>query len=1181
MFKPVSTKPDFVAQEHSVLDLWQETDAFRKLWEQNRGNEPWSFIDGPITANGLMGVHHAWGRTYKDVFQRFKAMQGYDQRYQNGFDCQGLWVEVLVEKEKGFTSKRDIERMGLAEFVNTCKQRVLNFAAIMTEQSIRLGYWMDWNDPQQLRWLRDKLEEDPGQIITVEGPNGPVTDTAEQMVGRLGLPELGGSYFTFSNENNYQIWGFLKKCWEKGWLYEGTDVMPWCYRCGTGISQHEIVTDGYQELTHTSIYARFPLVDESGAPRLDAGTGLPEALLVWTTTPWTLTSNVAAAVGPELTYVKVRQDDQVYYLSRGALKRAMPGRVEVLGELKGAEMLGWLYAGPFDDLPAAQEAFADKEYAHRVIAWNEVGDEEGTGIVHIAPGCGAEDFVLSKEYDLPVIGPLDGDGVYKAGFGWLSGQPVHEVTQRIFDDLSGKGLLYRLEDYTHRYPVCWRCGTELIFRLVDEWFIDMGPLYDKPRSEVTPEEVERSLRYQIMEVVDDIRWIPSFGYERELDWLRNMHDWMISKKRYYGLALPIWVCEDEECGHFHVVGSQEELKELAVEGWDQFEGHTPHRPYVDAVKIACPECGGRASRIADVGNPWLDAGIVPFSTTGYRTDPEHWRKWYPADLITESFPGQFRNWFYSVLAMGTVLTRQAPFRNNFSYATLMGEDGRAMHKSWGNAIDFNEGADMIGVDVMRWMFLNHKPEQNLLFGFHRADETRRRFHIPLWNVYSFFVTYANLAPEWSPGTPEGEAKSGRPADGGWQMARSPGAERSGEGKGQDEDGVSQSPTPPLIPSSADSLMDRWIDARLHELIGVVDTQLENFDSEAATLACEAFLDDLSNWYVRRSRRRFWDGDPAALDTLYHVLVTFARLLAPMQPFLAEAIYQNLVREGLSVLPGTDSPGSPVPESVHHTGWPQADAVRVDTRLLADMDLARAVVSLGHADRVAANIKVRQPLAGIKVVAAGKAESLARFAELIADELNVKAVGLAEGEAELVTYRILPVNKTLGPRFGKDFPAVRKALSEADPYAVAAAVAAGQPVSVAVNGHEVTLAAEDVLVQAEPKPGFQVTNDPQRGIVVALDTTITPELRQEGLAREVVRRLQQMRKDAGLELSDRIHTTWLTSDEELATAIAGQAAYIMQETLSLSLEPGVPHHDAYGETAEVDEATVALGITKAG
>ncbi|MBE2232661.1 MAG: isoleucine--tRNA ligase [Anaerolinea sp.] len=1155
MFHPVSSKPNFVAQEHAVLDLWARTDAFRTLWAMNKGNRRWSFVDGPITANGPMGVHHAWGRTYKDVYQRFYAMQGYDERYQNGFDCQGLWVEVLVEKEKGFTSKRDIERMGLADFVNTCKQRVLNFAAIQTEQSIRLGYWMDWNDPAQLRWLRDKLEEDPNQVVTVDGPQGPVTDTVEQIVGRLGMPELGGSYFTFANENNYLIWHFLKRCWERGWLYEGTDVMPWCDRCGTGISQHEIVTDGYEEITHTSVYLRFPLLDPAtGQPRLDAATGLPEALLVWTTTPWTLTSNVAAAVGPELDYIKVQQDGWVTYLAKGAAKRALAGRYTVLGELKGQELLGWAYAGPFDELPAVQAAFQQAGYSHTVIAWKEVGEEEGAGIVHIAPGCGAEDFQLSKQYGLPVIAPLDEAGVYLEGFAWLSGQNVHDVAPAIFENLQGKERLYRLEEYTHRYPVCWRCKTELIFRLVDEWFISMGEVYDKPREELTAEEVDRSLRYQIMEVVDQIRWIPAFGLEREQDWLRNMHDWMISKKRYWGLALPIWVCENPACRHFHVVGSEHELQELAVAGWETFEGHTPHRPYVDAVKIACPQCGGRASRIADVGNPWLDAGIVTFSTLGYRNDRAYWEQWFPADLITESFPGQFRNWFYSVLAMGTVLERRPPFLTNFSYATLLGEDGRAMHKSWGNMLDFHDGAERIGVDVMRWMFLHHKPEQNLLFGFHRADETRRRFHIPLWNVYSFFVTYANLAPEW-------------------QVA--------GDGQSPNRP-VTQSPSHSVTLSS-DLLLDRWILARLQQLIELVTQRLLDYDSESATVACEVFLDDLSNWYVRRNRRRFWEGDPAALDTLYTVLVTFARLLAPMQPFLAETLYQNLVVEGLSVLRRTDSPDHDAPVSVHHTGWPVADPSLIDEQLLADMDLARAVVSLGHADRVAAEIKVRQPLADIQVVAAGKAErrsAVARFADVIADELNVKRVELAGGEAELVQYRILPVNKTLGPRFGKAFPALRQALSAADPYAVAAAVAAGQPVTLTVDGEAVALAPEDLLVQAEPRPGLQVTNDPQRGIVVALNTVITPELKAEGLARELVRQLQQMRKEAGFEVSDRIHATYQTEDAELAAAIGQHAAAIRQETLSLSLDAAGPAADAYVATTDLDGAGVTVGVRRA-
>ncbi|MCS6908168.1 MAG: class I tRNA ligase family protein, partial [Anaerolineales bacterium] len=538
-FREVPTKIDFPAQEREILEFWKRTQAFQKMRELHRGQPHWSFIDGPITANNPMGVHHGWGRTYKDLFQRFWTMRGRELRYQNGFDCQGLWVEVEVEKEMGFRTKRDIENYGLEKFVRACKARVLRYAAVQTEQSIRLGYWMDWDDPDQLRWLAEQLLEDPQRVITVQGPEGPVTDTVEQIVGRLGMPELGGSYFTFSNENNYMIWYFLKKCWEKGWLYHGADVMPWCPRCATGISQHEIVTDGYAELTHPSVTLRFPLrqsADLSSPPRRDPQSGLPEALLVWTTTPWTLTSNVAAAVGPDLTYVKVRQGEQVLYLSKGTM-HMLRGEYEVLGELPGAAMEGWYYFGPFDDLPAAQQrgGLVPIEHlirdipltaaeAHRVILWDEVGETEGTGIVHIAPGCGAEDFQLGKQHGLPIIAPLDDEGYFIEGFAWLSGMHVSKVATPIFEDLERKGLLYHVESYTHRYPTCWRCKEELIFRLVDEWFISMGEVYDKPREQLTPEEKARSLRYQIMDIVDRIRWIPEFGYAREMDWLRNMHD---------------------------------------------------------------------------------------------------------------------------------------------------------------------------------------------------------------------------------------------------------------------------------------------------------------------------------------------------------------------------------------------------------------------------------------------------------------------------------------------------------------------------------------------------------------------------------------------------------------------------------------------------------------------------------
>ncbi|MGH2465315.1 MAG: class I tRNA ligase family protein, partial [Candidatus Limnocylindrales bacterium] len=651
MFRPVNAKPDLIGAEHEMLARWRDRRTFARLRAQNAEGPRWSFLDGPITANNPMGVHHAWGRTYKDLFQRFRAMLGHDQRYQNGFDCQGLWVEVNVERDLGLANKRDIEAYGIAEFVSLCKQRVLTFAARQTEQSIRLGMWMDWNDPDELRRLRDLLASDPSTPVTVDGPNGPVSDSVEMLVGRLGMPDLGGSYFTFSNENNDLIWGFLAECHRRGWLYKGHDTMPWCTRCGTGMSQHEM-TEGYRDRDDPGLTIRLPLTDRPG-----------ESLLVWTTTPWTLTSNVAAAVGPNLTYVQVRQGEAIYWLARGTLRTALDvaanGPFEVLGELRGSELVGWRYDGPFDDLAAVRRAFAATDdrpaYEHRVVPWSEVGEEEGTGIVHIAPGCGAEDFALGKSLGLPVIAPLDEAGLYLEGFGSYTGRDVRDVTEPIVEHLRAHHRFYRLETITHRYPHCWRCGTPLVFRLVDEWYISMGEVYDRPLEELTADEVDRSLRYQIMAVVKDIRWIPGFGYERELDWLLNMHDWMISKKRYWGLALPIYDCQ--ACGQVAVIGGRDELHERAVEGWAAFEGHTPHRPHIDAVKISCPGCGSPVSRVPDVGNVWLDAGIVPFSTLHYREDPAYWAEWFPVDFITESFPGQFRNWFYAMLAMSTVLRR--------------------------------------------------------------------------------------------------------------------------------------------------------------------------------------------------------------------------------------------------------------------------------------------------------------------------------------------------------------------------------------------------------------------------------------------------------------------------------------------------------------------------------------------
>jgi isoleucyl-tRNA synthetase len=1118
VFEPVSSHVDFVDLEHRILDLWETTRAFQKAVDLRMDMPRWSFIDGPITANNPMGVHHGWGRTYKDLFQRFKAMQGHHLRYQNGFDCQGLWVEVNVEREMGFKSKRDIEAFGLAEFVLLCKQRVLRFAAVQTEQSQRLGYWMDWNDPDRLRWLGEKLKEAPQQEIEIESVDGPMTGSVEAVVGRLGMPEIGGSYFTFSDENNYTIWSALKACHDRGWIYKGTDVMPWCTRCGTGLSQHEIVTEGYQELTHPSITLRFPLIDRPG-----------ESLLVWTTTPWTLTSNVAAAVGPELTYARVRQGDDVYYLSKGTLDM-LKGAYEIEGELSGDDMIGWRYEGPFDELAAQKEAGGPE--AHRVIGWDEVGEEEGTGIVHIAPGCGAEDFALSKSDDLPVIAPLGEDGLFVPGFDWLTGQSVHEVADPIFENLGEKGLVYRVENYTHRYPVCWRCGSELVFRLVDEWFISMGAQLDKPYEDVTEAEKAANLRYQMMEVVqEETEWHPSFGKERELDWLRNMHDWMISKKRYWGLALPIWVCES--CGDFDVIGSREELEARAVEGWQAFDGHSPHRPYVDEVLIHCSHCGEVSRRIPDVGNPWLDAGVVAMSTLGYNEDRQHWERWFPADLISESFPGQFRNWFYSLLAMSTILERKAPFRACFSYATLLAEDGRPMHKSWGNMIEFNEAADKMGVDVMRWMYCDHKPEKDLLFGYERADEVRRLFLIPLWNVYAFFVTYANI-DGWTP------------------SERSESVERSE--------------------------LDSWILARLNETVVEVTRRLETYEPDLATSAMTRFIDDLSNWYLRRSRRRFWakagasrasDADKAAAyQTLFDVLNSLIRLLAPFVPFVTEAIYQNLVR---GVVPDA-------PESVHHTEWPKAIPERDAPELISAMALVMRLVSLGHAARQQANVKVRQPLAeaAFAVASSGDVQTVRAYASLIEKELNVKSVRLLDTAAEVVTYRLHPLPRQLGQKYASAFPSIRQALLGLDQEAAAQALLAGKGLQVEANGERYDILPDEVEVRIEAQSGFSAVAD--GAYVAALDTNVTPDLAVEGSARELVRRIQDLRKEADLDVDSHIRVEYrVESSSNVAKALSAFETYVMGETLSDELASSDSPSGNVVKSFDVDGETVTLSV----
>jgi len=867
---------NFPDNENKILKFWADNNIFEKLREKNKGKKRWSFLDGPITANNPMGVHHAWGRTYKDLFQRYKAMQGYEQRYQNGFDCQGLWVEVEVEKELGFKSKKDIEKYGIDKFVEKCKERVKKYSAIQTKQSIRLGQWMDWEN----------------------------------------------SYYTMSDENNYAIWHFLKKCWQEGYLYKGRDSVPWCPRCGTAISQHEILTEEYKEITHKAIYFKLPVLDKKfeGAK-----------FLVWTTTPWTIPANVALAVNPEFDYCLFDNGAEKLILLKNLAKNILGEGYVLKKTFKGKTLKGFKYEGPFDILPRVKKIAGEnfKTFHSVVLDKDLVTDTEGTGIVHIAPGAGEEDFKIGQKENLAVIEAIDESASYLEGMDEFSGKNAKENPEMIFDYLKNYkngSFFYKVEDYTHRYPTCWRCKTELVWRVVDEWYISMQKL-KKPLADITKK----------------INWIPSFGKERELDWLKNMHDWLISKKRYWGLSLPIFECQ---CGSFEVIGSKEELKKRAVEGWEKFEGNSPHRPWIDSVKIKCKNCGNLVSRISDVGNPWLDAGIVSYSTTNYFSNKAYWKKWFPIELVCESFPGQFKNWFYSLLVMSAVLEKTKPVKTIFGYASVYDEKGEEMHKSKGNAIWFDEAVEKIGADPMRWMYSKQNPAENLNFGYNTADEIKRKL-LTLHNVYSFFNIYV---------------------------------------KKEELEKIDLSPKPKNI-------LDKWILSKTDHLISTCEFNFEKYEAVKVISALEDFfINDLSLWYVRRSRKRFHslptilgekDGSEdrqMAISTLYYVLLNITKLVSPIMPFFAEEMYQVLRIKKME-------------ESVHLCSWPQLkDEGYTDLELEGKMDETRNIVNLSLAERALRAIKIRQPLASIKIKDKKlKIEGQEEFLELIKDEVNVKKI----------------------------------------------------------------------------------------------------------------------------------------------------------------------------------------------
>jgi isoleucyl-tRNA synthetase len=1258
MFQEVKDA-DFVRGEHDMLKFWEDNAIFRKRRELNAGKPRWSFLDGPITANNPMGVHHAWGRTYKDTYQRFFAMMGYDQRYQNGFDCQGLWVEVEVEKQLGLGTKNAVAEYGIDNFVNECKRRVLRFAARQTEQSVRLGYWMDWDDPEQLRALAENLGTDAEVDFTA--PSGKAEKgRAHQLVERLGCPEWGGSYFTFSTENNETIWTFLKKCFTRGKVYQGHDVMPWSGRGGSAYSQMEIA-EGRKLTTHKSVFVRFPIRSKgasagatAGSPSSagadaantagQAGSGTQavenEYLLIWTTTPWTLTSNVAVMVNPDLDYVKLKseRDGAVYYFAKDNLNfkrlerefkegfgrpewqwpKDVPklktiaqifkeqGGFEELGTIKGAEMVGWEYDGPFDDLPAQQQPggypvddrLTDRcgVSCHRVIDGGRdnkgnaiVVAGEGTGLVHSAPGCGDIDHKIGVQAGLVAIAPLGEDGCYGDGFGDFSGREAiaPETAELVFEKLKEKHLLVYVETYPHIYPHCWRTGDELVFRLVDEWFINMD------------------WREEIKDVTRQIEWLPPAinGQERECDWLSLMGDWMISKKRFWGLALPIWVNENDPTD-FEVIGSLAELKERAVEGWDDFEGNTPHRPWIDGVVIeSSKNPGQKMRRIEDVGNPWLDAGIVPFSTMHYNHDHDEWQKWYPADLVTECFPGQFRNWFYSLLSLSTMMRydetddpkEKRPFKTLLGHRLVQNEQGKPMHKSDGTAIWFEEAAEQLGVDTMRWMYLAQNPAVDLRFGTRHpdepvtletpdgpqtetkegvtcckvtstpADETRRRVLIPLWNSYAFFVNYARL-DDFDP-KPVVSSFNRKP-----QACASPDDESQNTGNaiasgfGLNNDGY--------IPVADRPEIDRWILSNLHALLKVAADEMPKFNVAAFCRAAEDFLDDLTNWYIRRNRRRFWrskdasDTDKtAAYQTLYEVLVTLCKALAPCIPFLTERMYQNLV----------GSAGDGGSQSVHLCDYPTPDDNLLDPTLNARTATAQLVVRLGHKLREEKNLRVRLPLAELQFACASpeQREAIEHLADVIREELNIKQVTSADHLDELVHYSYKPNLKTLGPKYGKLLGAIRNELPNLDPQLLAP-LRSGGNVTVTIGGEQIELGPDDVMVSTEQASDWSCADE--AGIQIAISTVITPELEREGTARDFVRQVQQLRKDHDLDIQDRIQIGF-SAGEAVSEAVAEWAVYIKAETLADSVEQSDAAPDGHSPVT-VGAAKATIWITAA-
>ncbi|MFZ2479963.1 MAG: isoleucine--tRNA ligase [Propioniciclava sp.] len=1027
-YNAVAPQVDLPAMEHEVLAFWRDHGTFERTLAQTDGSPRWTFYEGPPTANGMPGTHHIEARSFKDIFPRFKTMQGFHVDRKAGWDCHGLPVELAVEKELGFAGKADIEEYGVEAFNDRCRASVTRHVDKWSQLTERMGYWVNLDD----------------------------------------------AYWTMSTEYVESVWWSLKEIHSKGLLVEDYRVAPYCPRCGTTLSDHELA-QGYEDVVDPSVYVRFPLTSGPLAGQVD--------LLVWTTTPWTLVSNTAVAVHPDVTYVVARHGED-------ALLVAEPLALKVLGEewtlgetFGGRELERWTYQRPFD-LISFPDAPGGTNY---VVLAEYVTTEDGTGLVHQAPAFGEDDMLTCRSYGLPMVNPIRPDGTFEPEISLVGGQFFKSADTILLADLTERGLLFRKLDYEHSYPHCWRCHTPLLYYAQPSWYIRTT-----------------AIKEELLAQNEATTWHPeTIKHGRYGDWLKNNVDWALSRKRYWGTPLPIWRCAED---HQVCVGSRQELSELTGRDLSTLD---PHRPFVDDVVFDCPTCGRESRRVPEVIDAWYDSGSMPFAQWGYpwvEGSKEKFERAFPADFISEAID-QTRGWFYSQMAVSTLVFGESDFRTVVCLGLILAEDGRKMSKHLGNILEPIPLMDRHGADAVRWFMLaGGSPWASRRVGHSTIQETVRKVLLTFWNAVSFQSLYARTSG-WAP-VGDAPAVADRP------------------------------------------VMDRWLVAVRNQLIDQVTAALEGYDTQRAGALLSDFVDDLSNWYVRRSRRRFWAGDEAALWTLHETLDVVARLMAPMAPFITERVWQDMI---VPAVPGA-------PESVHLATWPTVQGEGVDADLIESMAVARRLVELGRGARSEAQVKTRQPLRRILVPGASFAKLGAELVAEIANELNVGAVESFASAGDVVDYTAKGNFRALGKRFGKDTPKVAAAIAAADAAALAAELEEKGSASVDFDGGTV-VSADEVLISERPRAGWSVVNE--QGETVALDLELTQELVRAGLVREVIRLVQEQRKSSGLEVSDRIALTW-TADGELAQALREASSFVAEEVLATSLSEGEPTGDVVSD-----------------